>query len=151
VHALVAPCEQAPRPLQVPAAVWLPVEQDAGLQTVPAAHSSQAPPLHLPSVLHVDAGIAKQSPRGSSVPFVAAAHTPSVPPVSAAEHAWHAPVHAVSQQSPSAQKPLAHWSVALHAVPLVPFGTHALPEQKEPATHAVSFAHDVRQALEPQT
>ena len=38
-------------------------------------------------------------------------------PVSVMAHPWQVPVQALSQQKPSAQKPLRHWSVALHAVP----------------------------------
>jgi hypothetical protein len=34
-----------------------------------------------------------------------------------AAHAWQAVSHAVSQQKPSTQKPLAHWDAALHAAP----------------------------------
>ena len=43
----------------------------------------------------------------------------------------HVPVHAVSQQKPSAQKPLSHWAAAQHACPMallrVPSSVQAVP------------------------
>jgi hypothetical protein len=62
-------------------------------------------------------------PEPQLLPVVAFAQVPLVPPVSAAEHAWHVPVHAELQQYPFAQKPLVHWSVAVHAAPFAPLGT----------------------------
>ena len=35
-----------------------------------------------------------------------------------AEHAWHSPVHAASQQNPSTQLPLEHWPATEQVVPL---------------------------------
>jgi hypothetical protein len=107
----------------------MPPEQDAAPQTVPAGQSRHAPALHLPSVPHVEGAVATQTPRGSTVPFVALAHVPFVPPVRAAEHAMHAPEHAPLQQKPSTQKPLAHWSRAVHATPSPCMGTQAPPLQ----------------------
>jgi hypothetical protein len=43
-----------------------------------------------------------------SVPPVIGAQVPLTPPVLLARHAWQAPVHAVSQHTPSTQLPLAH-------------------------------------------
>jgi hypothetical protein len=44
-----------------------------------------------------------------SVSAATFAHTPSAPlPFLAAAHASHAPLHALSQQTPSAQKPELH-------------------------------------------
>jgi hypothetical protein len=45
------------------------------------------------------------------------------PCAAATSHAWHCPVHAVSQQKPSTQKPLSHWSPAVQAAPF-----SAIPE-----------------------
>jgi hypothetical protein len=40
---------------------------------------------------------------------------------------WHAPVHAVPQQNPPAQKVLSHWSPLVHVWPTASTATHALP------------------------
>jgi hypothetical protein len=63
-------------------------------------------------------------------------HLPSEPPLL---HASHAPLHAESQQTPSAQCPDAHSPSALHAVPfrfahkpLVLPALHDLPAPQEP-------------------
>jgi hypothetical protein len=90
------------------AVVCIPAEHDAAPHAVPLGQSRQAPAWHLPSVPHVDGAVATQTPRGSVVPLVTLLHIPFVPPVSAAEQAWHAEVHAESQQNLSAQEPLAH-------------------------------------------
>jgi hypothetical protein len=49
-----------------------------------------------------------------------------VPCCNAAAHATHVPLHAVLQQKPSTQLPLVHWSLAVHAVSLPFWLTHAL-------------------------
>ena len=46
------------------------------------------------------------------------AHAPSVPPVSATLHDSHRASHAVSQQTPSTQKPLVHSIAAVQGAPL---------------------------------
>jgi hypothetical protein len=63
---------QVPEPLQVPSVVCIPDEHDAVAQTVPEGQSSHAPALHFPSVPQLEAAVAAQRLRGSSVPFVAA-------------------------------------------------------------------------------
>jgi hypothetical protein len=103
--------------LQVGAATWLPPEHEPAPHTVPDGQSLQAPPLHLPSVPQVDAAVAAQRSRGSLLPSVATLHVPFTPPVSAAEQAWQASVHILSQQNPSTQKVLAHWAADAHAEP----------------------------------
>jgi hypothetical protein len=88
-------------------------------QSALVLHATQEPvALHtwLPPLLH-------------AVPTTADAHVPLAPPVSAAEQAWQVPVHAPLQHTPSTQKPLAHWSVALHVAPFVCLGTQAIPAQ----------------------
>jgi hypothetical protein len=54
--------------------------------------------------------------------------TPHVPfgPValSAALHALQLPVHALLQQKPSAQNPLAHWAAVVQGCPWVAVGWH---------------------------
>src|SRR5690606_28753664 len=53
-----------------------------------------------------------------SLPAWMGPQTPSAPlPFLARVHAEQVPAHAVSQQTPSAQKPLAHWSPAVQASP----------------------------------
>jgi hypothetical protein len=121
------------------------------MHTVAGAHFSQVPALHFPSSPQVDCAVVMQRPRGSGAPFVTLAHVPFAPPVSAAEQPWHAPVHARSQQNPSTQKPLTHWSLAVHAVPLGACATQALALQKKPLAHWASPVHVVRQAVAPQT
>ena len=63
-----------------------------------------------------------------SVPSIVEVHVPFVPgtPEIVAAHAWHAPLQGVSQQKPSTQKPLKHWSESVHATALLeaPFATH---------------------------
>jgi hypothetical protein len=99
----VAPAPQVPAPSHARAAVSVPPAHDAVAQTVPEGQSRQLPLVHLPSVPQVEAAVAAQTPRGSAEPSITAPHVPSVPPLSAAEHAWQAPVHAVEQQTPSTQ------------------------------------------------
>jgi hypothetical protein len=42
----------------------------------------------------------------------------------AAVQAWQVPVHAWSQQTPSAQNPLVHWLAIAHGAPSVTLGMH---------------------------
>ena len=65
----------------------------------------------------VEAAAAAHSLSGS-VPVVMLPQTPLVPPFFAVEHAWQRPVHAVEQQTPSTQKPLAHSFAAAHVEPV---------------------------------
>jgi hypothetical protein len=78
---------------------------------------SQAPALHAPLV-HSFCG---------SVPFGINKHIPLARPLSAAEHASHVPLHALSQQNPSVHSPLRQlpssvqpcpWSSAQALLPL---------------------------------
>ena len=118
-----------PAPSQARAGVSVPPEHDAAAHTLPAGQSRHAPARHVPSVPQVDAAFAAQRPRGSAVPSVTVPQAPSAPPVSAAEQAWQAPAHAVPQQKPSTQKPLAHWSPAVQAAATPCSGTQAPPAQ----------------------
>jgi hypothetical protein len=150
-HGVLLPALQVPAPLHAGAAVWFPPEHDPAPHTVPESQSRQAPALHLPSVPQLDAAVTAQRPRGSGLPFVASAHVPFVPPVSALEHAWHAPVHAVLQQTPSTQNPLEHWFCPPHVAPSACFTTQIVPVHHSPLTHCASLEHDARQACAPQT
>jgi hypothetical protein len=44
-------------------------------------------------------------------------HVPFVPPVNAAAHAWQVPLHAIAQQNPVTQNPVAHSPPPVQAVP----------------------------------
>jgi hypothetical protein len=82
-----------------------------GAQTVPTGYGSHPPtPSQLPSLEQSTPAAPRPSEQSScgSLPALTGAHLPSCPPVAALEHAMHGlPVHAESQQNPSAQKPLA--------------------------------------------
>jgi hypothetical protein len=139
-----------PTPLHVPALVCIPAEHEPGMQSEPEGQFRHAPALHLPSVPHVDAAVATQTLLGSVVPLVAAAHVPLTPPVSAAEHAWQAVLHAVLQQNPSAQKPLVHSLAAAHARPFG-FVPQEPATQNSPGAHAALVVQVVKHALGPHT
>ena len=88
--------------------------------------------------------------RSGSVPSVIAPQTPSPPlPFLNAEHATQAPVHAVEQQTPSVQNPLAHSWVARHATPALFCETHLPPGlgQKLPRPQSASDSHVPLHAL----
>jgi hypothetical protein len=117
-----APVLQVPDPLQVDAACAVALEQLDARQTVPATCLRQAPaPSQKPSLPQVDGSLAEHSARGS-VPASAALH---VPRLFVAPQVWQLPLQAVSQQTPSTQKPLAQSPVTAHAVPFVSCGTQA--------------------------
>src|SRR4051812_27306146 len=100
-------------------------------QGVPAAQYWQDPlPSHTPVKPHDMAGEAGQSAtlRGIA-PVGMGSQKPSSPWfLRAAEHAWQGSVHALSQQTPSTQKPLGH---SMAVVQLAPSGrtvyTYATP------------------------
>jgi hypothetical protein len=142
---VVAPDVQDPEPLHVDTAVWLPFAQEAAPQLVPAGQCSHAPLLHLPSVPQLEEAVAAQMPRGSTMPFTAVAQVPLAVPVNAAEHASQAALQAALQQNPSTQKPLWHWSGALHVPPFADFGAQVEPEHQSPETQSPS---DVQLALQ---
>ncbi len=74
--------------------------------------------------------------------------TPFEPlPFLAAEQAWHRPVHAALQHTPSTQNPLPHWLDVVQAPPRPTLPAHWPPEQNEPDTQSVSPAQDVLQAV----
>ena len=78
----------------------------------------------MPLLPHVDIAAAVHWPAGAAVPGLTFAQVPFVPPVSAAEQAMHVLVHAELQQNPLAQeRPLVHWSVAVHGEPCPDFAT----------------------------
>jgi hypothetical protein len=50
-------------------------------------------------------------------------------------HAWHAEVHALLQQTPSTQKPLAHWPPEEHELPLAARHVLLVMLHAKPARH----------------
>lgn len=82
--------------------------------------------LHEPAPSHTSelqvAGLAVHALCGSS-PESTALHCPTEP---ARLHALQ-PLHCVSQHTPSAQLPNAHWEPTTQAVPLANFGTQLVP------------------------
>jgi hypothetical protein len=122
---------QAPMPSQVPAVFSrLPLHEEAA-QTVSAAYREHPPiPSHTPDCPQLDAGLFSQTWWGSAAPRVAGAQVPSRPDCA---QLTQAPVQAMLQQTPSAQKPEAHCEPALQIAPSglgpqLPF-THFDPTQ----------------------
>jgi hypothetical protein len=68
-----------------------------------------------------------------------------VPTLPTTSQASSGPVHAVSQQTPCAQKPLAHSEAALQVSPLLSSGAHAFAEQKKPVAHSLPVLHEAKQ------
>jgi hypothetical protein len=62
------------------------------------------------------------------------------PCAAATSHAWHWPAHAVLQQKPSTQKPVAHWSAAVHAAPLAKLPEQIRAAEQLPLAHWRSLA-----------
>jgi len=75
---------------------------------------SQLPPQEEPSLAQL-----VRAPCGAPLTAV------QVPTLPATSQAWHWPLHAVWQQTPSTQLPFAHWLLAVHARASAFFGTHA--------------------------
>ncbi len=71
-------------------------------------------------------------------------HVPSVPlPFLVAVHASQFPVHALSQQTESAQKPLLHCDGRAHAPPRSRSVVHVVPTQRADVPHSQSVAQVV--------
>jgi hypothetical protein len=102
--------------------------------------ASHAPPQSVPSVAQ-----ALRPPRG------APATGEQVPSCPLSAQASHWPLQVVSQQTPSTQKPLAHWSVAEQSWPGLSLGTQTPPEHQSPETQSVSAWQLPVQAFAPQT
>jgi hypothetical protein len=68
-----------------------------------------------------------------------------IPGASIVSHASHGPWQARSQQSPSAQIPLAHWFWLVHALPLACVAAHVPMLQKAPC---IAQSASVAQAVE---
>lgn len=128
MHETFAGTLHEPEPEQLPSSVSLPPVHEAVPHVVLAGQSAQAPPVHVPVVPHDVEAVVAHEPWGL-VPSGALLHVPSAPTLSAAVHAWQLPVHAVLQQTPSAQNPLVHWLTPEHAMPLACLALHTPEEQ----------------------
>jgi hypothetical protein len=91
-----------------PAAQFAPrqVVSAAGYAHAVAPDPSQTPPQALPSEAH-----ACRAPCGAPITFV------QVPAEPGTSQAWHCPLQAVAQHTPSTHSPLAHWFGPPHATP----------------------------------
>jgi hypothetical protein len=110
---VVPPWLQLPPPSQVFAVVCMSAAHVGAAHVVPLGQSSQAPLWQRPSVPQVDCAVIMHAVWfiGEAIPLRDGLHVPEPPPPacwSDAAHAVHAPVHALLQQKPSAQKPLEH-------------------------------------------
>ena len=116
----VAMAGQDPAPLQLAAAVAVPDAQLAERHDVIGyAHDAVMVPSHDPPQDDPSLAQAARAPWG--VPATAV-QVPTLPDTS---QAWHWPLQAWLQQTPSAQLPLPHWLAAVQAWPSAFFGTQA--------------------------
>src|SRR5437763_1664008 len=105
---------QLPDPLHIAGSVITPAEHDPARHSTVApgyAHCvaslpSQAPPQAVPSEAH-----ACRAPCGAPITFVQAPAEPGT------SQAWHWPLQAVAQHTPSTHSPLAHWFAPPQATP----------------------------------
>jgi hypothetical protein len=130
--------------LQVPAVFSLPPLHEGALQTVSTAYFAHPPePSQTPVSPQVEASDFTQIARGSATPAATGAQMPGP---SVWLQVTQGPVQALLQQTPSTQKPEAHWLASLQGaavcrLPQLPF-THLMF-----AAQSLSEAHCVRQAL----
>jgi hypothetical protein len=119
---------QVPAPSQVLAGVQFEPLHDSLTQTVPTTHLRQAPtPSHWPSRPQPETAACAHSLSGS-VPPVTGRQRPLAWPVLALEQAAQLPAHAVSQQTASAQKPLAQSVAVAQTAPFAaPIGESVPP------------------------
>jgi hypothetical protein len=111
----VAPAAQVPLPLQNEAATELPPLQLAPAHWVVAGYSRQAPaPLQVPSRPQVVVAWAGQRASGSTPP---SGTLPQVPAMPGRLQLWQVAVQALLQQTPWAQKLLAHSSARVQMAP----------------------------------
>jgi hypothetical protein len=88
--------------------------------------------------------------QGARAPCGAPATGLQVPTAPATSQASHCPPQAASQQTPSTQKPLAHWDAAPQAVPPGSLGVQTPAEHQCPAAHWSSAVQAPAQAAGPQ-
>jgi hypothetical protein len=134
---------QLPLPSQEPAAWAPPSTQLASPHGVVApAKPSQLVPV-MPSHDKASQGSEGASETHTGrVPWGSPAMGVQVPWKLVASQASHWPWHATLQQTPSTQKPLVHWSLALHVWPFGSWGEHA-PALQYALKQSVSTVHVV--------
>jgi hypothetical protein len=103
-------------------------------------------PLHTPRVIAVPLHVAGAQLPSGSWPSGIGAHVPSDCVVSDFAHAWHVPVQAVLQQTPSTQKPEVHWRPDVQAAPLPDFRMQPVEPQYALASQSVWSTQLVRHA-----
>ena len=108
------PATQLPAPSQDDPAVMLLPEQTPSPQRTPLGYLRQAPrPSQVPSKPQLSGGCTPQPL--SSLPSAAGEQVPSLP---ATLQARQRALHEVAQQTPSTQKSLRHWLLAVQVAPL---------------------------------
>ena len=113
-HALLEVTRHVPAPSHVRAVVAVPAVQAALAHSVPLGHKRQPPlPSQVPSRPHVLAKSCVQLLFGSC-PAGTGEQYPALP---VRLQVVHMLVQAVSQQTPSTQKPRSHWLACVHATP----------------------------------
>jgi len=128
-------------PSQVPAVLSRSPLHDGATQTVWAAYREHPPiPSQTPDCPQLDAALRAQMPWGSAAPNVVGAQVPIRP---GCAQLTQGPVQAMLQQTPSAQKPEAHWDPAAQKAP-VGLGPQ-LPFTHFEATQSLSEAQVVAQ------
>ena len=121
-------CTQVPPP---PVQLWH-VPQEGAPQQCP---STQLPLAQSPAALQVwpdtflQAPVASQLFEPLQVSSVADFTGEQVPDVAVRLQAWQLPVQAVSQQTPSTQFPVLHWSVVVQVAPFACFGVQTPARQ----------------------
>jgi hypothetical protein len=139
-----APITQVPPPLQVEAAVTTPLTHLGSAQRVPDRYLRQAPvPLQVPSVPQLVAPWSWQVRLGSWPP---AATEPQTPGDAARLQDWQTPSQRLLQQTPCAQKPLAHWASREHRFPCGSF-PHEPPTQLLPVVQSALLVQVAPQRL----
>lgn len=112
--------------------------QRSDAQTVPASYFRQPPaPSHLPSAPQDAAPWSLHTPAGSDTPPETGVQMPIA---EGKPQLRQLPVQALSQQTPPAQKPLAHSPAAPHDWPLG-FGPQLPLRQACPVTQSASVVH----------
>ena len=115
-HEPVVGAAHAPAPSHRRAGVNVEPLQVAAAHTVLLTYLRQAPaPLQVPSLPQVDAAaIGHCDATRGAAPAAIGEHVPTFP---VRVHAPQPPSHALSQQTPLMQNPLAHWLPDVHEVP----------------------------------
>jgi hypothetical protein len=142
-HGSDAPATQMPAPSHFDDSRRVDPVQLPVAHSVPCAYLWQAPaPSQVPSLPQVGAPSSAHSLAGS----VPAATGEQVPILPATLQAWQVPLHAVSQQAPSMQWPVAHSPPAVQSAPMDFLGWQIVPTQYAPNAQSALVMQLVRQA-----